>query len=129
MKSISFPKMFEGQNSTKIKTDMEATLQNIILTLKTEKGTLFGDPYMGIRLKRYIYEQNNYILKDIIIDEIYTQLALFVPQLIFERKDIEIITENSDKAKLYCRFKARNKANYEIETYNLVLYQEDNNAY
>ena len=89
MKSIAFPKMFNS-NSTNTVKDMEATRQNTLLLLRSEKGELFGDPYFGLRLKRYIFEQNNYILRDVIIDEIYTQLALFMPQLIVERKDIKM---------------------------------------
>lgn len=118
MKSINFPKMF-NRNSTKIVKDFNATKQNTILLLLTEKGELFGDPYFGVRLKRYIFEQNNYILKDIIIDEIYTQLALFMPQLKVERNDIKIVQE---RAKIYCRFKAKNLANYKTNMYSLCLF-------
>lgn len=121
MKSISFPKMF-NTNSTNISKDFDATKQNTLLLLHSEKGELFGDPYFGIRLKRYLFDQNNYILKDIIIDEIYTQLALFMPQLNVDRRDIKI---TQDKATLYCRFKAVNQANFKTDIYNLVLYKED----
>ena len=121
MKSIAFPKMF-NTNSTNITKDLDATKQNTLLLLHSEKGELFGDPYFGIRLKRYLYEQNNYILKDVIIDEIYTQLALFMPQLVVNRRDIKI---EADRAKLYCRFKATNQANFKTDTYSLVLYDED----
>jgi len=123
MKSFEFPKMFNS-NSSRMVTDLDATKQNALLVLKSEKGELFGDPFFGIRLKRYLFEQNNYVLKDIIIDEIYTQLAVFMPQLKVNRKDIKII-QDKEKAKLYCSFKAINKANYEWDTYNLVLFEDD----
>lgn len=122
MNSISFPKMFNS-NSTNTVSDLDATKQNTILLLNCEKGELFGDPYFGIRLKKYIFEQNDVILKDIIIDEIYTQLALFLPQLTVKRNDIKII---QDRAKLICRFKAINQVDFTTDTYNLVLYDEDN---
>ena len=122
MTSIKFPKMF-SPNSTNIVKDFDATKQNMLLLLHSEKGELFGDPYFGIRLKRYIYDQNNYILKDIIIDEIYTQLALFMPQLRVSRNDIDIV---QDKATLYCSFKAINQIDFTTNTYNLVLYDEEN---
>ena len=122
MKSIAFPKMF-NLNSTNIEKDFDATRQNTLLLLRSEKGDLFGDPYFGIKLKRYLFEQNNYILKDIIIDEIYTQLALFMPQLKVERKDIKI---EQDRAKLYCTFKAINQSNFKTDMYSLVLYDESN---
>lgn len=122
MLSISFPSMFLS-NSTKTVKDLDATKQNTLLLLNSEKGELFGDPYFGIRLKRYIYEQNNYILKDVIIDEIYTQLALFMPQLRVSRNDIDIVQE---RAILYCKFKAINQIDFTTNTYNLVLYDEEN---
>lgn len=122
MKSISFPKMFQT-NSTNIVKDLQATRQNTLLLLQSEKGELFGDPYFGIRLKRYIFDQNDLILRDIIIDEIYTQLALFLPQVVVNRSDIHII---QDRAKLICNFKATNQVDFTIDTYNLVLFDEEN---
>ena len=122
MKSIAFPKMF-NTNSTNTVKDLDATKQNTLLLLRSEKGDLFGDPYFGIRLKRYLYDQNNYILKDVIIDEIYTQIALFLPQVRVERKDIHIW---QDMAKLYCKFKGVNQANLQEESYALQLYDEEN---
>lgn len=121
MKSIAFPKMFNA-NSTNISKDFNATKQNTLLLLRSEKGDLFGDPYFGIRLKRYLYDQNNYILKDVIIDEIYTQLALFMPQLVVNRRDIKI---EQSRSKLYCSFKATNQANFKTDMYSLVLYDEE----
>lgn len=121
MKSINFPDMF-NRNTTNIVKDFNATKQNTILLLCSEKGELFGDPYFGVRLKRYLFEQNNYILKDIIIDEIYTQLALFMPQLKVERKDIKIV---QDRAKIYCNFKAKNLANYKTDMYSLCLFNDE----
>ena len=108
MKSIAFPKMF-NTNSTNVVKDFDATAQNLVLTLGTEKGELFGDPYFGLRLKKFLYEQNNAILRDMLIDEIYTQVALFMPQLIVKRSDIKIVAK---RAKLYCKIKATNQANF-----------------
>ena len=122
MKSLEFPKMFNS-NSTRIKKDIEGTKQNCKLLLSSEKGELFGDPYFGIRLKKYLFNQNNPILKDLIIDEIYTQIALFLPQVRVERKDIHIW---QDMAKLYCKFKGVNQANLQEESYALQLYDEEN---
>lgn len=123
MKSFEFPKMFNS-NSSRLTSDLEATKQNTLLLLSTEKGELTYDPFFGIKLKRYLFDQNNYVLKDIIIDEIYTQLAIFVPQLRVNRKDIKI-TQDKEKGKLYCSFKGINKANYELDTYNLILFEDE----
>ena len=120
MKSIEFPRMLNS-NSTRITKDLDATRQNAVLLLKSEKGELFGDPFFGIRLKKYLFNQNNVILRDIIIDEIYTQLALFMPQIRVTRSDIQVIF---DRGKLYCKFRGINQANLKLDTYSLILYQD-----
>ena len=117
MKSLSFPKMFTN-SSVKIVKDFDATKQNTYLLLKSEKGEFLSDPYFGIRLKRYIFEQNSYILRDILIDEIYTQLAQFMPQLLVDRKDIEIIQRNN---RVYLKFKAKNRIDFTTNMYEIVL--------
>lgn len=121
MKSISFPDMF-NTTSTKILSDDSATHRNMISLLLSEKGELFGDPFYGIRLKRYLFEQNNAILRDIIIDEIYTQLAIFMPQLTVNRSDITIEQKNS---KLIANIKVTNNIDFETNLYNIVLFQEE----
>ena len=108
-----------NSNSTKVVKGLEATKQNTLLLLHSEATELFGDPYFGVRIKRYLFDQNNYILKDILIDEIYTKIAVFLPQIKLNRKDIKII---QDRAKLYCNFKATNVIDFTTNTYSLVLY-------
>ena len=123
MNSICFPSMF-NTNNTKVydQTEyLEATKQNTSLLLHCEKGELFGDPYFGLLFKHYLFDQNNYILKDILIDMIYTQIALFIPQVRVDRKDIEIIQEQ--RGKLICRFTCINQIDYQLNTYNLTLYE------
>ena len=95
MRSIKFPNMFRS-NSTEVWKSSEylkATKQNTFLILQTERGELECDPYFGLMLKHYLFSQNNYILKDMLIDTIYTQLALFLPQLKILRNSIEIIQD------------------------------------
>lgn len=102
----------------------EATLQNTKLTLWTGQGELFGDPYFGLLLKQYMFEQNSYALRDILIDMIYTQLALFMPQLRIERKNISII-QDREKGLLICQFAALNLIDYQSNTYELVLLRDN----
>lgn len=118
MKSISFPKMI-SHNYIQTVSDYDATLQNMKLLLGSEKGEFVFDPFFGIRLKRYMFEQNNKILMDILIDEIYEQLVIFMPQLIISRKDISLV---SDMAKIYVNIKARNQRDFALNKYNLVLF-------
>ena len=116
MNSIGFPKMFNA-NSTIVKTGEDATKTCLHLLLSSEQG-LFGDPDFGVRLKRYTFEQNNYILRDIIIDELFTKIVMFCPQLYLERKDIKITQQGS---KLYVHIKALNREDYATNTYDLEL--------
>lgn len=122
MNSIKFPKMFNTSNTNVTKTDNEASMQDIKLLLSCEKGELFGDPFYGIRLKRYVFDQNNYVLRDILIDEIYTQLMVFAPQIYVKRNDIKVI---SDGKNVKIRFKAINNLDFTTNMYELALFQEE----
>lgn len=126
MRSIKFPNMFSTNSTNVWKSNeyLKATKQNAILVLHTEKGELLGDPYFGLLLKHYLFDQNNYILRDAIIDQIYTQLALFIPQVHVDRKDIDIV-QDKEKGKLYCTFSGTNQIDYQFNTYNLVLFDEN----
>lgn len=120
MKSIGFPKMFGTTTSSNILVDKEATLNNIKVLLGSEQGSLTVDPYFGIKLKRYLFDQNNSVLKDVIIDEIFSQLRTFIPQVFVERKNIDII---QDKGRLVATIKITNKMDFSQETYSLVIFQ------
>jgi len=122
MNSIKFPHMFNTGNTIVEKDSDKASMQCINLLLNCEKGELFGDPFYGIRLKKYIFEQNNYVLKDILIDEIYTQLLLFAPQVTVQRKDIKIEQEGN---RVKVRFKAINNLDFKTNMYDLVLFTNE----
>ena len=126
MRSIKFPHMF-NTNSTRVWKSSEylnATKQNTKLVLYSERGELIGDPYFGLMLRQFMFDQNNYILRDQIIDMIYTQLAIFIPQVHVERKDITIF-QDREKAKLYCEFSGINQIDYQLNTYQLVLFDSN----
>ena len=89
MYSFSFPNMLNSTTSNLLK-DKESIRSNLILLLSTEKNTLFGDPYFGCELKKYLYEQAGSIIPDLLIDEIYTVIKKFIPQVNISRKDINI---------------------------------------
>ena len=128
MRSIKFPKMF-NTNSTRVwksSEHLQATKQNTKLVLSCERGELIGDPYFGLLLRHFMFNQNNYVLRDQLIDMIYTQLAVFIPQVKVERKDISVY-QDREKAKLYCKFKGINQIDYSLNTYSLVLLSEDRN--
>ena len=117
MYSIEFPKMFNS-GSTRLVKDTSATLQNIKLLLETCKGELLGDPYFGSRIKRYIYEQNNIILRDIIIDDLLVCLQTFIPQIAVTRKDIILESTGVD---IYATINCINKIDNEPNTFEIRL--------
>lgn len=95
MNSISFPRMFNYTN-TNIVSEKDAIRANMILLLSAERQTLFGDPYYGCQLRKYIFEQSNSIVADLLIDELYTTIITFMPQVYLTRKDIKILTSRSN---------------------------------
>jgi len=125
MRSIKFPKMF-NTNTTRVwkaSEYLEATNQNTKLLLHCERGELIGDPYFGLMIRHFFFDQNNVILKDQIIDMIYTQLAIFIPQVHVERKDINVF-QDRDLARLICEFSGISQIDYTVNTYQLVLFDE-----
>lgn len=79
---------------------------------------MFGDPDFGIRLKRYTFNQNNYILQDVLIDEIYEQICIFCPQIRVNRSDIRI---EQDGAYLCAHIKGINNVDFTTSTFDLRL--------
>lgn len=91
MKSFGFPRMF-NQTGANLLQDKEAIRSNMLLLLSSERETLFGDPYFGCQLKKYLFEQETSIVVDLLIDHIYTTITTFMPQVFVKRKDIVIHT-------------------------------------
>lgn len=82
--------------SSKLISDKEAIRSNVLLLLQSEKNTLFGDPYFGTQLKRMIFEQSSSIIVDLVVDELYTSLTTFIPQIFLTRKDITLTCDGID---------------------------------
>ena len=122
MKSIQFPEMFT-RTVTNTVSDHDATLQNLKMLLWSEKGELFGDPYFGTGIKRYLYDQNDVVLIDILIDDIYTAITLFMPQIRVDRKDIQLLRSN--QGQVTAKIKALNKADFSTDMYNIVLLEAE----
>lgn len=125
MRSFKFPDMFSSNSSQIWRADEhgKATRQNALLLLQSERGELECDPYFGILLKHYLFNQNSYILKDLLIDTLYTQIAIFLPQIRISRNSISIVSDNL-KGRLYCRFSGINQIDYTHNTFNLLIFDE-----
>lgn len=120
MVSIQFPKMLNTGSTNLVSDHTIATKQNLTSLIGSEKGELIGDPQFGVGIKYYMFDQNNYVLRDLFVDEIYTQISLFMPQLIINRKDIQIIQRK--KGLLEAVIKVTNRRDFTVNTFNLVLY-------
>ena len=116
--SFSFPNLFNS-GGTKLVYDNKATNQNLKTLLLSTKQSLLGDPNYGTNLKKLIFNQNNSILRDIVIDDIYTNIQVFLPQIDVRREDIELISERNT---LYVNIKAKNMLDYNFENISLALY-------
>ena len=121
MNSIGFPHMFVA-NATKIVKDLDASKQNLKLVLASEQGEMLGDPSFGVSLRKFFFEQNSYILEDLVIDEVYTAIKFFAPQIVVKREDIKI--KRQDK-KLVAFIKGTNQLDFVTNMYELVLFQDE----
>ena len=111
--------------STNIIEDHNATESNLNLLLLSDKNELLGDPYFGIQLKKYLHEQNNSIMDTMLIDDIYTAIALFMPQLIVRRQDITLAHKGTT---LTCSIVGTNQLNFQVDSYDVVLLREEESA-
>lgn len=113
-------------NNTRVWEEEEynaSTMQNCITLLQSERGELLGDPFYGVLLKHYLYEQNGPKIADLLIDTIYEQLAIFLPQVRVNRNDIQLYA-NPTKGTVICKFKGINQIDYQINTYDLVVFKD-----
>ena len=122
IKSIAFPNMFT-RTSTNFVTDKEATFQNLKYLILSEKGELFGDPFYGVGLKKYLFDQNDTIIKDLVLDDMYTAIATFMPQLRINRNDLKLRT--GDKGEIFVDIKAINQLDFTTDLYSIVLLETD----
>ena len=122
IKSIAFPNMFT-RTSTNFVTDKEATFQNLKYLILSEKGELFGDPFYGVGLKKYLFDQNDTIIKDLVLDDMYTAIATFMPQLRINRNDLKLRT--GDKGEIFVDIRAINQLDFTTDLYSIVLFESD----
>ncbi len=120
MNSITFPDMF-NKTTTNVTSGYYATLQNIETLLLTNKGEFESDPYFGCDLRKFIYDQKDVILKDVIIDDIYSAIKLFIPQVIVKRSDITL--DIDEKSTVKVQIKALDRASFKTDMYNIVVMQ------
>ena len=120
MYSIAFPKMFNDTKTLLLK-DTKATASNLWLLLKSDKRALFVDPFFGTSLKRAIFEQNDGILVDLVIDEIFTTITTFMPQIKLLRENIKLTSDGVD---VFCDITCTDLTDYTTNLYKINLTEE-----
>lgn len=121
MHSIAFPNML-GNSSTNLVQDKAATLSNTKLLLMSMKTSLFGDPDFGTNLLRLMFEQNNIVLRDLVVDDIYTAIAVYIPQIVVNRSDIVVVSDGVD---IFVSFKGTNQLDFTVDTYTINLTKDE----
>ena len=104
------------------KTTIDAIKNNIKLLLKTERGERLFQPFLGMNLKRFVFEQITEDTKIQIENDIVDTFETWLPFV--ELRDIEIITdsitEDRNKININIVFNIK-KAPGSLESVGVVL--------
>lgn len=117
MNAVRFPDMLSS-NKTAIVNDKDATRQNLELLLQSEKLTLLGDPYFGTNLSKLFFEYNNVVLQDIIIDDIFSAINTYLPQVRVLRDNIRLTSVGNT---VRVHIVAQNLLDYSFDEYDIRL--------
>lgn len=117
MNAVRFPDMLSS-NKTAIVKDKDATRQNLEMLLQSEKLTLLGDPYFGTNLSKLFFEYNNVVLQDIIIDDIYSAINTYMPQVRVLRENINLTSVGNT---VNVHIVAQNLLDYSFDEYDIRL--------
>jgi phage baseplate assembly protein W len=109
---------------TVLVTDSESINESLTLLIKTVKGELFGDPGYGTNIIRFIYEPNDDILKELIIDDLLQSIPLYEKRIKVTSSDINII---SDENAVYISIKYTIITSGLSNTLELTMLKEENN--
>ena len=87
--------------------------------MSSDKGSLFGDPDYGTVIMKYLFEQNDNVVKSLLIEKIYMAIKQFMPQLIVDRKNIKVTAPTMKSIQI--EITAINKIDYQLDTYSIEL--------
>lgn len=117
MISIAFPNILNDTYTNTI-SDHSATASNLMLALMSTKNSLLGDPYFGSNIKKLMFDQNDSVLRDIVIDDIYSTISVFMPQIRISRNNITLV---QSKTTLSINIKATNLIDYQTDLFTINL--------
>lgn len=117
--SFTFPDMIGNKSGNFNSIDnKQAVKQNLSLLLLSIKTELLGDPYFGTNLQKLIFDPNDIVIKDLVIDEIYNSIKVFAKEITVQRKNITI---KQEKGKLYATLRLTYNKDNTNDLYNIVL--------
>jgi uncharacterized protein len=96
--NISFPikddlennRLFAMNNNTR-----DAVKTEIVLLLLTKKGERWYAPEYGTNLRRFLFDMNDQITEDLIINDIKTSVAKFLPRITISSINVEPTKNNT----------------------------------
>ena len=118
MVSIRFPDMLSINKTNLVYDNSEATLINLKTLLNCDKRMLLGDPAFGSYAREYLFEQNDSLLRDIIVDGIYSTIVAYMPQLSLTRSNIKV---TSDGDTVSAEISCINNIDATVNNYNIDL--------
>lgn len=118
MISIKFPDMLSVNKVNLLYTNSDSTLNNLRVLLNCDRKTLLGDPAFGSYAREYLFEQNDAMLREIIVDGVYTTIRRYMPQLSLSRSNI---TVTSDGYKVSANISCINNIDATVNNYNIDL--------
>ena len=116
MYSIKFPDMLSSAK-TNLVEDKAATYNNLYLLLKSSQNSLLGDPAFGTRLDSTIYSHTA-LIKDLVVDNIYSSIRTFIPQLSVDRSNIRVLSSGT---RLLGSIKGTNIKDKTVSMYDIGL--------
>lgn len=117
--SIKHPNEFSiVSGKTQLIREIESIDQSIRLLLTTAKGELFGDPYFGCNLYKYLYDYSGETLYQLIKDDIVQTLTEQDTRVFVTDQDITI-EEDGDSLRIKVAYRI-NYTNYNSESVILV---------
>lgn len=122
MYSFAFPNML-SYNSANLLADKDAIKSNLQLLLNVEKKSMFGDPAFGGTLRKAIFEQSRSLITDLLVDEIFSIIVTFMPQVYVERRNISLM---ADDTAVYATIGITYRMDNTSDLLTIRLLEEDN---
>lgn len=124
--TISHPECFSiVTGMTSLSTGTKSIDECLGLLIRTSKGELLGDPAYGTNLMKYIYEPNDLILRDMVIEDLTTAIKNYETRIIVASSDIEVVI---DKEYMYITINYLMKNTGTYETFTIYLLRGTYNA-